>query len=123
MRPAIGGHWQGRAPLENREEVPETLRNTAERINLLIYDNGTYDLVWMGLPIAGDVRWDGAQIVLEPKRVMEQPIDRLGPGMQNLGRPLRLEFEDGALIGLDFGPERTVLKRIGDVRPPSPRSR
>lgn len=106
------GHWQGRSPLANPSDVPEDLRNTAERVNLILEADGDYAMVWMGLPITGSWSGSASEIRLEPKSVMERSIDKLGEGMAQFGQVIRLRADGEELVSSDFGPKPTRFKRI-----------
>lgn len=109
----VVGSWQGRMPLADPAHVPDDLRNTAERVNLILNPDGNYSLVWLGLPITGTYSVSGNTVQLDPKLVMGRPLSSLGAGMEQFGRAITLEYNTGSLESSGFGPSPVTFTKIG----------
>ncbi len=108
----VVGHWQGRIPLPEGADVPQDLRNTTERVNLILHTGGKFEMVRLGLPIEGNYTVSGDRLSLEPTRVMNRRLSDLGPGMDQLGKKSSFALTGDKLVTKDLGTGETTFSRI-----------
>lgn len=109
--PNVAGHWQGRHPIPKDGIASEPVKNTLERVTLIIQPNGRYTMVWRGLDIAGDYSVADSEVTLTPKTVRNRPVTDLGEGMREFALTRRLRVSNGKLVG-EFEGVKVVLTKI-----------
>jgi len=102
-------------PIEQTEGMSDDIKNTLDRVNLIIRENGTFSMVLHGLPIEGDWSTSRQEIQLTPKRVLDRPIDQLGESMQALAKPYVLEDQSGHVSSSSFGHEKITLTKTSEA--------
>ena len=96
------GTWRGARTIPNRDQVPEAIRNTLERITVEVRTDGTFRLEDAGIVSEGDARPDPQRLLLIVKTRLDMPVERTGFGKSETNQPIELRKQpDGSLLFFD----------------------
>ncbi|MBX3096686.1 MAG: hypothetical protein KF812_07475 [Fimbriimonadaceae bacterium] len=90
--------------------------NTLRRVEVVIRGNGTFERVEGGIPSSGVVSFSGDAASLHVQRILDRPVEDVGPGAVRQNQPIQLkwlgenqiEYTDSA----SFYPDPIKLSRV-----------
>ena len=98
------GHWVGQRNLPLPEGGDPGILATIGKVDLILKENGRFELLEGGLPKSGTFRTEGNRAFLKITHFMDRPIEQQGDAAMKMNQEIELSAQkDGTIVYDDPG--------------------